>query len=210
VLRADGALLAATEAAVQTAQKASSDRALGLAAYTLAVGLLTQDAAADRQRGLEWMMQARDIWLRKRALFLIPVTDVWAARELARRGDRDAAIPMMREAVGELRQAGNLFYGVWGAGVLVETLLEREAADDLAEAEAEIDRLANLCADRGSATTDIMLLRLRALQSRARGDDVAFGDLASRYRTMAESLGFDGHVESATTMTEGRGTLSPS
>jgi class 3 adenylate cyclase len=210
VLRVDGALLGAIEAAVQTAQKASSDRALGLAAYTLAVGLLTQDAAADRQRGLEWMMQARDIWLRKRALFLIPVTDVWAARELARRGDRDAAIPMMREAVGELRQAGNLFYGVWGAGVLVETLLEREAADDLAEAEAELDRLANICADRGSATTDIMLLRLRALQSRARGDDVAFGDLASRYRTMAESLGFDGHVESATTMTEGGGTLSPS
>ena len=93
VLRADDSVVRASEDAVQTAQRASSDRAVGLAAYTLAVGLLNRDAAADRQRGLELMMQARDIWLRKRALFLIPVTDLWAARETARRGDRDAAIP---------------------------------------------------------------------------------------------------------------------
>jgi hypothetical protein len=101
----------------------------------LAVGLLNRDAAADRDRGLELMMQTRDIWLRKRALFLIPVTDCWAARETAKRGDRDAAIPVMRQAVGELRQAGNLFYGVWGSGVLVETLLERAAESDVREAE---------------------------------------------------------------------------
>ena len=105
VLRADDSVVRAGEEAVQTAQTASSDRAMGLAAYTLAVGLLNRDAAADRQRGLELMTQARDIWLRKRALFLIPVTDLWAARETARRGDRDAAIPEMRQAVDELRQA---------------------------------------------------------------------------------------------------------
>jgi hypothetical protein len=33
----------------------------------------------------------------------------------------------MRQAVGDLRQAGHFFYGVWGTGVLVETLLERGA-----------------------------------------------------------------------------------
>jgi hypothetical protein len=119
VLRADDSVVRAGEEAVQTAQTASSDRAMGLAAYTFAVGLLNRDAAADRQRGLEFMMQARDIWLRKRALFLIPVTDVWAARETARCGDRDAAIREMRQAVDELRQAGNLFYGLWATGLLV-------------------------------------------------------------------------------------------
>ena len=92
VLRTDDSVVRASEDAVQTAHRASSDRALGLAGYTLAVGLLNRDAAADRHRGLELMMQTRDIWLRKRALFLIPVTDLWAARETARRGDRDAAI----------------------------------------------------------------------------------------------------------------------
>ena len=165
------------EDALQTAHRASNDRALGLAGYTLAIGLLNRDAAADRHRGLELMMQTRDIWLRKRALFLIPVTDVWAARERARRGDRDAAIPVMRQAVDELRQAGHLFYGVWGTGVLVETLLERGAEGDLAEAQEEIDRLANLRADQDSAMRDITLLRLRALLSRARGDEIAYRDL---------------------------------
>jgi class 3 adenylate cyclase len=192
-VRADDSAVRAGEDAVHTAQRASSDRALGLAAYTLAVGLLNQDAAADRHRGLELMMQARDIWLRKRAFFLIPVTDLWIARETAWRGDRDAAIGEMRQAVDKLRQAGHLFYGLWGSGVLVETLLERGAEGDLAEAQAAIDLLANLPA-HGSAMREITLLRLRALLARARGDDVAYRDLVSHYRAMAESLGFEGHI----------------
>ena len=205
-LRASDAAVRASEDAVQTAQRASSDRALGLAAYTLAVGLLNRDAAADRHRGLELMMQTRDIWLRKRALFLIPVTDLWAAREKARRGDRDAAIEVMRQAVDELRQAGNLFYGVWGTGVLVQTLLERGAEGDLAEAQEEFDRLANVRADQDSAMLEITLLRLRALMARARGDDddVAYRELVGHYRAMAESLGFEGHIAWAEAMVDGQ------
>lgn len=209
VLRADDAVLRAGEEAVQTAQTASSDRAMGLATYTFAVGLLNQDAAADRHRGLELMMQARDIWLRKRALFLIPVTDVWSAREMARRGDPDAAIGEMRRAVDELRQAGNLFYGVWGTGLLVETLLERGAEGDLAEAQQHFDRLANPSADQDSAMLDITRLRLRTLLARASGDDAAHRDLGDRYRAMAESLGFDGHIAWAEAMSECRKSSLP-
>ena len=76
----------------------------------------------------------------------------------------------------------------------METLLERGAEGDLAEAQEAIDRLANLPADEGSAMREITLLRLRALLARARGDDVAYRDLVSRYRAMAESLGFEGHI----------------
>jgi hypothetical protein len=50
---------------------------------------------------------------------------------------------------------------------------------------------------------DIWLLRLRALLARARGDDVAHHDLVSRYRAMAESLGFEGHIAWAEAMIEG-------
>ena len=50
----------------------------------------------------------------------------------------------MRKAVDELHDAGALGYEVWATGVLAETLLDRGAASDLAEAEALIDRLANL------------------------------------------------------------------
>ena len=133
---------------------------------------------------------------------MLPVIELWVARERARRGDRDAAIPVMRQVVDELHQAGRLCYGVWGTGVLVETLLERGAEGDLAEAQEAIDWLANLRDDEDSAMLDITLLRLRALLARARGDDVAYRDLVSRYRAMAESLGFEGHIAWAKAMIE--------
>jgi hypothetical protein len=200
VLRVSDSVVRVSEEAVRTAQRASSDRAMGLAAYTLAVGLLTRDDAAGRQRGLELMMQARDIWLRSRALFLIPVTDLWEARETARRGDLDAAIRVMRHAVDELRQAGNLFYGVWGTGVLVETLLDRGAEGDVAGAQEAIDWLANLRAEEVWMPREITLLRLRALLARARSDTAAYRELVGQYRAMAESLGFEGHIAWAEAM----------
>ena len=59
--------------------------------------------------------------------------------------------------------------------------------------------MANL-PDDGSAVREITLLRLRALMARARGDDVACRELVDRYRAMAESLGFEGHVAWAEAM----------
>jgi hypothetical protein len=82
----------------------------------------------------------------------------------------------------------------------VETLLERGAEGDLAEAQEAFDWLANLPAD-GSAMREITLLRLRALLARARGDNVAYRDGVSRYRAMAESLGFEGHIVWSEAMT---------
>jgi class 3 adenylate cyclase len=203
VLRADDSALRTIEEAVQTAQRASSDIAVIFAEYSLGAALLYRDTAAERQRGLELMVQARE-WQRERMPNLVPLTELLAALERARRGDRDAAIPAMRQAVDELHQAGRLGFGVLGTGVLVEALLERGAEGDLAEAQEAIDRLAKLPADDGSAIREITLLRLRALLSRARGDDVAYRDLANRYRAMAESLGFEGHIAWAVAMIAGR------
>ena len=59
----------------------------------------------------------------------------------------------------------------------METLLDRGAEGDVAEAEAAIERLAAAPADDGLVIRDIWLLRLRALLARARGDDVAYRDL---------------------------------
>jgi class 3 adenylate cyclase len=200
VLLADDSALRAIEEAVQAAEGSSNGVSLSLAQYTLGVALLSRDAAADRDRGLEVMVQNRDMWLREHGLFMVPVVDLFAARERAGRGDRDAAIAVMRQAVDELHQAGRLFYGVWGTGVLVETLLERGAEGDLAEAQEAIDRPANVQANQDSAILEITLLRLRALLSRARGDNAAYRDLVGRYRAMAESLGFEGHIAMAEAM----------
>jgi len=124
---------------------------------------------------------------------------LWVARERAGRGDRDAAIPVMRQAVDELHHEGQLFYGVWGTGVLVETLLDRGVDDDAAEAEAAIERLAAAPAD-GSVIRDVCLLRLRALLARARGEDLVYQDFRDRYRDMARMRGFEGHIAWAEAM----------
>jgi hypothetical protein len=102
----------------------------------------------------------------------------------------------MRAAVDHLFREGRLLmHGVAATGVLVETLLDRGGDGDVAEAEAAIDQLAAAPADDGLAVRDIWLLRLRALLARAHGDDVAYGVLVKRYREMAESLGFEGHID---------------
>jgi hypothetical protein len=204
VLRVDNSAVGAIEEAVQTAAGSSSDLVLGLAEYTLGVALLDRAAAADRSRGLELMVQFRDKCLVDRVLFLVPVAELWVARDRAGRGDRDAAIPVMRQAVEELYQAGGLAYGLWATGVLAETLLERGAAGDVAEAQEAIERLANLRADEAWAIREITLMRLRTLLARASGDDDAYQDLVNRYRAMAESLGYEGHIAWADAMIAGR------
>ena len=147
------------------------------------------------------MVQARDT-LRERIPSLIPVTDLFAAPEQGRRGDRDAAIAVIRSAVNELYQAGRIGYAAYGTGILVETLLERGAGDDLDEAQGAIERLASLNTDQRSAMLGITVLRLRALLAGASGDD-AYRDLVSRYRSMAESHGYEGHIAWAQAMRPG-------
>ncbi|WP_082986576.1 ATP-binding protein, partial [Mycobacterium gordonae] len=202
VLVADDSVIRACEEVVQTAAAAGNDMALSLAAYTLGAGLLNQAASTDRHRGVNLMSEARGMWLRDRVDFLIPVVDVWVGRERARRGDRDA-IPVMREAVDKLHGTAQVFYGVWAAGVLIETLLERGTEADIREAEERIDRLTNWWPDSfpDSPVRVIMLLRLRALLARARGDH-AYPDLVRRYCLAAESACFEGHLAWAKAMAE--------
>jgi hypothetical protein len=82
----------------------------------------------------------------------------------------------------------------------VETLLDRGADADLAEAEAAIERLAAAPAEEGLVIPDIWLLRLRALLARARGDAAAYTEFRDRYRDMARTLGFEGHIAWAEAM----------
>jgi hypothetical protein len=202
VHRADETAVRASEDATQAAEGTANDTALSMARYTLGIALLNADDATDRRRGLERMAQARDIWS-GRVPVLVPVTDVWAARERGRRGDLDAAIAVIRPAVMELREAGPLgLYAFWGTGVLVETLLERGTDSDVSEAEEAIDWLAGLDIDEASAIHEITLLRLRAWLARVNGDQT-YQDLVIRYHDMAKDLGYEGHIAWAEAMIQG-------
>jgi hypothetical protein len=107
----------------------------------------------------------------------------------------------MRAAVDHLYREGELLgWGIPATGVLVETLLDRSGDGYEAEAEAAIERLAAVEGDQDLVTRDIWLLRMRALLAQARGDDEAYRELKERYRDMATSLGFEGHMKWAEAM----------
>jgi hypothetical protein len=202
VLRPDDSAVREIEDALQNAERAGDDFALAQARGTLGMALVHRHMAAERGRGQQLLAEVSEMCLRSgQALGDVQLVEVYSARESARRGDRDEAIPLMRITVDHLFREGQLLpHGIPLTGVLVETLLDRGAESDVAEAQAAIERLAAAPAEEGLVMRDIWLLRMRALLARARGDDVAYRDLVSRYRTMAKSLGFEGHIAWAEAM----------
>jgi hypothetical protein len=200
VLRLDDSAVREIEDALQVAERSGDDLALSNARLTLGVALVHRDTAAERDRGQKLLAEVSDVFLRRgHNLGELPIVNVYLARERARRGDRDSAIPLMRAAVDDLVRHGQLLsWGVPATGVLVETLLDRGAESDVAEAEAAITRLADAPADDGLVIREIWLLRLRALLARAEGDEAAYRDYRDRYRAMATSLGFGPHVHRVT------------
>jgi class 3 adenylate cyclase len=201
VLVADDTAVREIEGAVQIAEGSSDDTALSFAKFVCGIALAARRARADRKRGLELLAQLRDRWLRERSfLHWVPVIDLYVAGEQAARGDRDGAIPVMRQAVDNLFTRGEFAYLAGATATLVQTLLDRGADSELAEAQEAIDRLANLPGDEGWVLRDITLLQLRALLARAHGDETANRDYRDRYRKMATELGFEGHIAWAEAM----------
>ena len=167
----------------------------------MSTALLHRKSPAERERGLAMLGQVRDMCHHLRLYSAVPTLDLYTARERARRGDRDAALPQLREAVDKLFLSGHLVeFCIVATGALVETLLDRSTGGDITEADAAIERLAAAPADDGLVMREVWLLRLRALLARARGDKATYGDYRDRYRDMARTLGFEGHIEWAEAM----------
>jgi class 3 adenylate cyclase len=203
VLRPDDAAVREIEDALQNAERSGDDAAVAFARETLGVALVHRPTAAERDRGHKLLAEVSEVFLRRgQQLCDLPIVEVYLARERARRGDRDEAIPLIRAAVDHLFREGRLLlWGVPATGVLVETLLDRGAnGGAAAEAEAAIERLAAAPADEGLVMRDIWLLRLRALLARAHGDTATYAQFRDRYRDMAKTLGFEGHIAWAEAM----------
>jgi adenylate cyclase len=187
---------------LQIAERSGDDTALGLARYVLGLALAQREADADRQRGLELLAQVHDMCLHGRFYRSeLPGLEAVDALERLRQGDLDRAIPVIRNVVNDSFEDGQLAYGPTGTALLVQALLARGTEADVAEAQIAIDRAAKAPADEGLVLRDIILLRPRALLARARGDEDAYRDFVNRYRAMAKSLGFEGHIAMAEAMT---------
>jgi class 3 adenylate cyclase len=202
VLAADDRAVREIEDALRIAERSADDLALALARMTLGVALVHRHTAAERDRGNKLLADVPEVLLhRGHNLGELPGVEVYLARERARRGDREGAIPFMCAAADHLFREGRLLgWGIPATGVLVETLLDRGAENDIVEAEAAIQRFATAPAEEGLMIRDTWLLRLRAILARAHGDATAYADLRDRYRDMAKTLGFEGHIAWAETM----------
>jgi class 3 adenylate cyclase len=201
-LRPDDSAVREIEDALAIAERSGDNLQLGVAWMTLGLALVHRHADAERDRGQRLLAEVREVFLRGgHFLCNLAMLDAYVARETARRGDRDQAIPLMRAAVDHLVRGGQLLsWGIPAMGLLVETLLDRGAESDVVEADAAIERLAAAPGDEGLALRDIWLLRLRALLARAHGDAAAYTHLRDRYRDTARTLGWEGHIAWAEAM----------
>jgi adenylate cyclase len=201
VVLADDVALRELDDALLLAERSGDDLALASMWLTMGVVLMHRDSPAEHERGLELLEQVRDLCLNGRYhLFMLRALDVYTARERASRGDHDGALPLMRAAVKEMFDAGQFPNCDAANAALVETLLDRRADGDIDEAEAAIARLAAAPADDRLVIREVWLLRLRALLAHAKGDDTAYRDHRDRYRAMAKTLGFEGHIAWAEAM----------
>ncbi len=202
VLRPDEAAMHEIEDAVRHAERSGDEVAAAIGQMTLGDALVHRQTDEERDRGQQLLAEVRAVFLRSgHNLGEVPLVNVYSAREKARRGGRDEAIPLMRAAVDHVfRERRLLLWNIPLTGVLVETLLDRGTDIDVAEAQAAIERLAAAATDEGVVVRDIWLQRLRALLAKAHGDAVAYADFRDRYRDMAKTLEFAGHIDWAEAM----------
>jgi adenylate cyclase len=89
--------------------------------------------------------------------------------------------------------------------VLVESLLRRGGDAAVSAAEDAVAQFIAFATGSGFVVFDVLVLQLRARIARADGDEVGYRDTVARYRAMANSLGFDGHIAMAEEMQKAAG-----
>jgi class 3 adenylate cyclase len=201
-LVADDTALRETREALDIARDCSEDLALGLAQLARGLTLVHTGRADDRVAGLELLTQARTLADEQRSwLTEVPIIDAELAAESARAGDLDGAIELARCVVDDAIDACAPLYLGRAVTVLVMSLLRRGAHGDVVEARAAVDRVAAWTDGLDTVHHQLPLLRLRALLAHQAGDVPGYRRHAEQYRTMAEGLGFVGHMASARDLT---------
>jgi hypothetical protein len=204
VVRPKDSVINEIEGALVKAERCGDDSALTITRVTLGLALVHHQTDAMRNRGQKLLAEVfrHDGYGASNS----PIVEVCLARERARSGAREEAIALMRTAIDRLFREGRLAWSAATTGALVETLLDRGAENDVAEAEAAIERLV-AAPGHGTRIRDIWLLRLRALLAQARCEHASYRELVHHYRTMAKSLGYEGHIEWADVMVSARPAL---
>jgi adenylate cyclase len=199
VLLVDDAALREIEAALDAAELSSDDMGVVLLRMAFGIALIHH---SDRQRGFDILRELRATCTDEQfALNLVPVFDLYLAREKAERGETDLAVQQLRALYAEMSSPGHYGNTDMAVAAMVETLLGRGRQSDIEEAAAVLEDFARALSAAGTwASRDLTIQRLRALLARARGDEAAYRDFRDRYRARANELGYEGHMAWAAAM----------
>jgi adenylate cyclase len=197
----DATALQETAELLEVTERSGDNLAVACAQFVRGITLVQADGP-QRAEGFELLTRAREAAARERfTMAVIGFVDLEVARERARTGDVDGAVEIARGVVEDEFDSGESITRAPAVSVLVELLLQRGTDDDQREAQAATDRLAAVPTDRGFVLYELSLLRLRALLARVHGDEPGYRDFSDRYRRMATSLRFQGHMALAEAMT---------
>jgi adenylate cyclase len=200
IVIADEAAVRETAEALELAQRYGDDFALECARSARAVVLVQLGGWAEAE-GLELLSMAREAALHGRtALSMVVQIDTERAKYLARTGDIDASIGVLRSVAEDEYSTGDMLLRGAVVATLVDALLQRGTSEDVQEARTAYERLAVVRVDPGFVVHEAHLSRMRALIAKASGDQTAYRQYAESYRALATSLGFQGHIASAEAM----------
>ena len=189
---------------LEIAERSAEDFTLTMARMVRGIALVHQgvDDDAGRAEGFDLLAQVREAVQREQFNgHMVPIVDLQYAKEKIRTGDIAGAIELSRAVVEQQYDTEEIECCGAAVTVLIDALLARGTDADLREAQAAVDRLAAVPTEPGFILFEVVLLRLRALLARARGELADYREFAQRYRQMATSLGFQGHMATAETMT---------
>ena len=192
----DATIAGDTAESLRVAEQSGDDLILVLARLSRGIAFVHGDQQ-QRAEGEAMLASVRATCERNGWTLGLLIVDMQIAKAKAVTGDIDEAIELSRAVLNRQFEIGAMYYRGVTTTLLVETLLRRGSDADLREAEAAVDRLAAVPTEPGFVLHDLSLLRLRALLAKARNHESACRDLIIRYRSMATSLGFKGHVQSA-------------
>lgn len=185
---------------LELAERSGDD--LALAGARISRGLvLMWEGGSSREEALELLRLGREASVREQfTMAAVPAVDNELARDMAAHGDLDGAIDLAQAVVEVSVDRGEVINVSAGVGVLVESLIARGGSGDLDRAQRAIDRLAAMPTEPGYVLYEILLMRLRALLARARGDEDTYREHVARYRDVATAYGFEGHMALAAQM----------
>lgn len=183
---------------LEVAQQSGDNAALAYALVNRAIALLYSDSESG---GLEVLVTAQEMFVHQQLTQAVRrMCDIEFARERSRSGDCSGAIELASTVLAEQFDTGEMIFRGPATTVLVEALLARGCAADIAAAAHAVDRLAAVPTEPGFVLHELPILRLRALLARAHGDEAGYARFRERFRAKAIHAEFEGCLVQAEAM----------